>query len=257
VASSLDMLTALCSTVGVLPLTGGVALGLLLAGATGSAAHCVPMCGGFVLGQVADRMARLPAARMCEWRRLSTGALLPYHLGRLTTYAGLGALAGSFGAAFRLVPWLGWASSLLLLVAALLFITHALRRLAPRLVKNLPALDHAPARWNRLLALATDRLDRTNVRGGFLLGMALGFLPCGFLYAALMAAAATADPAGGAVAMAAFGLGTVPALMAVGVAGHAVAHRWRHGMAVMAPAVMLLNAALLILLALRGFTILV
>jgi sulfite exporter TauE/SafE len=255
VASSFDMLTALCSAVGVLPLGGGVALGLLLTGAAGSAAHCVPMCGGFVLGQVADRMTQLSAARMCEWRRLSTAALVPYHLGRLTTYAGLGAVAGSFGAAFGLVPWLGWASSILLLLAALLFLAHAARRLAPRLVASLPALDRAPAGWNRLLAAATGRLDRSNVRGGFLLGVTLGFLPCGFLYAALAATAATADPAMGAVAMAAFGLGTFPALLAVGVAGHAVAHRWRRGMAVMAPAVMLLNAALLILLALRGFTI--
>jgi len=254
VVSSLDMLTALCGSLGALPLGGGVALGLLLAGATGSVAHCVPMCGGFVLGQVADRMAQLPAARLCEWRRLSTGALLPYHLGRLTTYAGLGAAAGSFGAALRLAPWLSRASSILLLVAALLFLAQALRRLAPRLAAGLPALDRAPAGWNRLVVLATRRLDRTNARGGYLLGVALGFLPCGFLYAALAAAAATAHPAMGAVAMAAFGLGTVPALMAVGIAGHAVAQRWRRGIGMMAPAVMLLNAALLVLLALRGFT---
>ena len=37
--------------------SGGLLLGLFLAGAAGSTMHCVPMCGGFVLGQVADGMA--------------------------------------------------------------------------------------------------------------------------------------------------------------------------------------------------------
>ena len=76
----LDLLTTLCGSTVTLPLGGGVALGLLFAGAAGSAVHCVPMCGGFVLGQVADRMARLPAARLCESRRLSSGVLVPYHI---------------------------------------------------------------------------------------------------------------------------------------------------------------------------------
>jgi uncharacterized protein len=52
--------------------------------------------------------------------------------------------------------------------------------------------------------------------------------------------------------MLAFGLGTVPALAAVGIAGQAAGQRWRRVIATAAPAVMLLNAALLIVLALRG-----
>src|SRR3954451_19747079 len=65
------VLAALCGS------GGGIWLGLLLAGATGSMVHCVPMCGPFVLGQVADRMARLPAARLCEMQRISGALLLP------------------------------------------------------------------------------------------------------------------------------------------------------------------------------------
>ena len=55
--------------------------------------------------------------------------------------------------------------------------------------------------------------------------------------------------------MLAFGLGTVPALVAVGIAGQAAGRRWQRGVAAAAPAVMLLNAALLAALALRGFVI--
>ena len=131
---SLGLLTTLCGSAATLPLGSGIVVGLLFAGAAGSTMHCVPMCGGFVLGQVADRMARLPAARLCESRRLSSGVLVPYHIGRLTTYAGLGALAGLGGAALGRLPWFGWVSGALLLVAAALFLAQGLRRLAPGLI---------------------------------------------------------------------------------------------------------------------------
>ena len=53
----------------------------------------------------------------------------------------------------------------------------------------------------------------------YALGVVLGFLPCGLLYGALAAAGGTASGRDGALAMAAFALGTVPALMAVGWGG--------------------------------------
>ena len=150
--------------------------------------------------------------------------------GRLTTYAGLGALAGAGGAALGRLPWFGWLSGALLVLAALLFLRHALRRLAPSLGAALPwavaGTDRAPRGWIRLIRGLSARVDRTRPAGGLLLGLTLGFLPCGFLYAALAAAAATGGsaaggPLTGAAAMLCFGLGTVPSLVAVGLAGHA------------------------------------
>jgi sulfite exporter TauE/SafE len=55
--------------------------------------------------------------------------------------------------------------------------------------------------------------------------------------------------------MLAFGLGTMPALVTVGIAGQAAGRRWQRGAATAAPVVMLLNAALLAVLALRGLVI--
>jgi sulfite exporter TauE/SafE len=49
--------------------------------------------------------------------------------------------------------------------------------------------------------------------------------------------------------MLAFGLGTAPSLVAVGIAGHLAGRAWRGRLARMAPAIMLANAALLFLLA--------
>ncbi len=226
-------------------LQGGLLFGLFAAGAAGSVVHCGPMCGVFVLGQVSERMARLPSGRLCERQRISSGLLLPYHLGRLTTYAGLGALAASSAAIFGHLSWFGDLSSVLLTIAALLFLTQALGRYLP----TMGELGRPPRFWGRLIGIFAWRIPRGSFFGGYLLGMALGFLPCGFLYAALTAAAAAARPVMGAMAMFAFGSGTAPVLMVIGVAGHAAGRRFSHGVMVAAPVVMVLNAVLLLILA--------
>lgn len=227
------MIASFC---GAIPWSGGLLLGLFLAGLAGSTMHCAPMCGGFVLGQVADRMACLPTARMCEWRRVSQGALLPYHLGRLTTYGALGALAGGV---LGHIPGFEWASPALLLLGAALFWAHAAHVLI--------GPDRVPVGWARAISRLAARAGR-----GYPLGVVLGFLPCGFLYAALGTAAASGSAALGFLGMLGFGLGTVPVLAVVGIAGQSASQRWPRAIATAAPAVMLLNAGLLTILALRA-----
>jgi sulfite exporter TauE/SafE len=235
VSTSLDLLAAWC---GAAPLAGGLWVGLFVAGLAGGPMHCGPMCGGFVLGQVADGLARVPAAGLCEMHRLRAAVLLPYHLGRLSTYVALGAAAGLGGSALAQRPA---TSGVLFLLAALLFLGLALRRVAPA----------APA-WLRRLPLAVRRFAPS---GGYWLGVSLGLLPCGFLYGALAAAAASGHAWSGALAMLAFGLGTAPTLVGVGLAGHAAGLRLRGMMARWAPVVMAVNATLLLALALRGLIV--
>jgi uncharacterized protein len=122
----------------------------------------------------------------------------------------------------------------------------------PALRALLPDAAAASHGFVRLIVRLTARVDRSTPLGGLLLGLALGFLPCGFLYAALTAASASGGPAAGALAMIAFGVGTVPSLIAVGIAGQAAGRRWQRASASVAPAVMLLNAALLTVLAVRA-----
>lgn len=227
--------TWLAAFCGSFPTEGGLIGGLFIAGAIGSAMHCGPMCGVFVLGQVSDRLARVPAQRLCEWRRLQGGLLLPYHLGRLTTYAALGAFAGASGG---LLPRI---SPVLLTAAALLFLAYSAGW----------ALPQAPPGWAGLLRRVITRLPRGGGISLFATGLALGYLPCGFLYGALLAATAAGGAVLGAEAMLAFGLGTVPVLALIGVAGHMAGRRWNGAVRRIAPVVMAANGLLLLILAWR------
>lgn len=213
--------------------------GLFLTGLVGSLTHCSGMCGPFVLSQVAARLEQVPVAQMREWHRLSGAALLPYHLGRATTYAGLGAMAalsaGAFGG-FRLL------AAALLLLAALFLLGMAMPRLKALL--ELPSgggewWSAKVGRWAQPLFAAP-----TGFRG-WVLGLLLGFIPCGLLYAALATAAATGDAVAGALGMLAFAAGTVPVLLTVGVMGHAAGGRWRQSLLRWAPLMFVANAVML------------
>ncbi|MDE2005970.1 MAG: sulfite exporter TauE/SafE family protein [Rhodospirillales bacterium] len=227
---------------------GGLLGGLFLAGLAGGVMHCGPMCGGFVLGQTADRMARLPAGALSERRRIGAGLLLPYHLGRLTTYAALGAAAGMFAGVLGRAPWFGRISAALLALAGLVFLAEALRRVAP----GLPRLPRAHLPCAGTLARFARRFDPARPGGGYALGVTLGFLPCGLLYGALTAAAASGAPAPGAAAMAAFAFGTMPALIAVGIAGQAAGARFARAVRLVAPVLLAGNGAVLLGLAWLG-----
>jgi sulfite exporter TauE/SafE len=241
----LQMLAAWCSPDGPAGLAGMMAA-LFLAGLVGSAVHCAPMCGPFVLSQVSGNLSRISATRLCERHRVSAGLLLPYHAGRISTYAALGALSAGTSALLQNLPALRWIPAALLGLAGLLFLSQALRRLAPALQLGLPSLPSP--RLAVFIARAARRISPTGPRTGLLLGMVLGLLPCGFLYAALAAAAATASPWRGAAAMLAFGLGTAPVLMLLGIAGQAANRRWSLAMATIGPSLLLLNAAVLIVM---------
>ncbi len=228
---------------------GGLMASLFMAGLVGGATHCVGMCGPFVLAQTVARLESRPAAGMREIHRLSGAALAPYHLGRATTYAGLGAAGALLAGGFIDVTGLKLLSAGLLILAAMFFLGYALQRLgvyAPWLKSG------GESWWSRHVGRwARPLFDRPVGFRGYALGLALGFLPCGLLYGALAAAAASGDPLSGAFAMIAFTLGTVPALLAVGLAGHVAGQRWQGLVAGVTPVLMVFNAAALTYLAWR------
>lgn len=166
-----------------------------------SGAHCVGMCGGIVTAFSAPQPLLSAAALL---RRQ-----LAFNAGRISSYAAAGALAGLAGAgAYALGAGAG--QQVLQVVASLMLIVVGLSLAgAARAAGWLERLG-APL-WRRLQPLAV-RLRAHS----FAAGLVWGWLPCGLVYGALATAAAAGSPARGALAMAAFGLGTLPWLLGAG-----------------------------------------
>jgi sulfite exporter TauE/SafE len=221
----------------------GLPLSLFIAGLAGSLAHCVGMCGPFVLSQVVSDAGGLAGRSYGEWRRLTGAALAPYHLGRLTTYTGLGALAGATTSLFAASTGFAWLSGALLALAACLMILQALG-LSLGVVSPLGAV---------VSRLAAPFCSGRGPGARYALGLMLGLLPCGLLYGALAAAGGTGSAAGGALAMGAFAVGTMPALVAVGWVGLVLRRQLSGVIAWLATPLLMINAVLLLVLAAQRF----
>ncbi len=211
---------------------------LFLAGLAGSVSHCAGMCGPFVIGQVTADAAKI-ATGYGEWRRAGAALLLPYHAGRTTTYAALGAMAGASTSIFASTDSFAWISAVLLVCGAALMAAQAVG-LATRV----------PAPQEKLLRrLAAPLIVSRTPWARFALGIVLGFLPCGLIYGALGIAAGSGSALRGALAMAAFAAGTVPALIAIAWGGMLLRRRYQAAMRWVAVPLLALNAALMLALA--------
>jgi sulfite exporter TauE/SafE len=90
-------------------------------------------------------------------------------------------------------------------------------------------LIRLPQRWStatsQLFApLFAYFLNARGWFGYFLAGLANGFLPCGLVYAFLALAAAAQDGPRGALIMTLFGIGTMPAMLAIGCGTRLLTH---------------------------------
>ena len=228
---------------GLASLPAGLPLALFLAGLAGSLVHCVGMCGPFVLTQVMADTERPTPGGYGEWRRLAGGALVPYHLGRLTTYTALGVIAGSATALFAATTGFAWLSGAMLVLAAVLMVVQALGL----------ALGATSPLAGLLGRLAAPLSTSHGPAARYGLGLVLGLLPCGLLYGALAAAGGTGSALEGGLAMATFALGTMPALIAVGWAGLLIRRQLRGVRQWIATPLLLANAVLMLALASQHF----
>jgi hypothetical protein len=141
-------------------------------------------------------------------------ALGLYHTGRLSSYAALGALFGLLGAAGGLAgehAALGQAVLAIGASALMIFLGLGLLGLLP----------HRPAGWTgriatRVMSAVRALFATRRAVGRFALGAAQGLLPCGPIYAVALAALGRGSASGGALALLAYGVGTLPVLFAVG-----------------------------------------
>lgn len=215
---------------------GALPASLFLAGLLGGVTHCAGMCGPFVIAQ----------GRGLE--KTSGLLLLPYHLGRMTTYVTMAVLFSTIlNLAFLFSPSRALIAAPLLVMAALLFLISAFPALqtifpwAGRVSWRLPKM------WHSLLQKV--QTHAATGAGQYFMGLLLGFMPCGLVAAALMASATASSPAASALAMMAFSLGTIPALIAVSLGGKVILRKFPERFALIQRGAMVISALWLVVLA--------
>jgi len=220
---------------------------ILVAGLAGSV-HCAGMCGGIVGAFSVGGPSAAPArARVIPIARVGTGAgmhavagassaggsaaaawtganaaalghVLAYNTGRIGSYMLAGAIAGGVAGSVASLAQMASAQSAaywmanLMLVAMGLYLMDAWRGLA-----RVEAVGGIL--WRRVQPLVKPLVPMDTPLKALALGGLWGWVPCGMVYSMLLTAMLTGSALDGALLMGAFGLGTLPMLLAMGMAG--------------------------------------
>jgi uncharacterized protein len=171
-------MTALLATILVTSLAGSL--------------HCLAMCGPLV-GLVGEHSLRLAVV---------------HALGRLLTYVVLGAIAGLVGGAVNLAGRLGQVQHAATILAGAIIVGWGVRTIAIARSWWTPRRAEGAAFARGLVRLR----GRRPAARAWIAGALTGLVPCGWLWAFVVSAAGTGSVFVGAAVMAAFWLGTVPAM---------------------------------------------
>ncbi|MFW5762571.1 MAG: sulfite exporter TauE/SafE family protein [Cyclobacteriaceae bacterium] len=179
--------------------------------------HCIGMCGPIALA--------LPAGK--DKSRFIAGRLL-YNLGRIVTYSIIGALFGLLGLSLSMAGFQQWVSIVTgatMIVVILLPFKYA-SKLNPPLFTQFNL-------W--LKKRFSYFFKNKHWYSNFFIGLFNGLLPCGLVYVALAAAVASGSVLNGVVHMSLFGLGTLPLMLALSLAGNFIKISWRQRIHRMVP----------------------
>ncbi|MDR3480232.1 MAG: sulfite exporter TauE/SafE family protein [Burkholderiaceae bacterium] len=207
-------------------MSGPSLIAVFMIGLLGSV-HCVGMCGGIVsaISVASAPVKRFPVAVVADGGGvLGAGALhtvlriVSYNLGRIGSYAVAGAIAGGVARSARTLAGVSnvqmggyWVANLML-VALGLYLMGAWQGLA-----YLEFAGHGV--WRRIQPLTKKLLPLDNSLKMLAAGGIWGWLPCGMVYSVLLTAMLSGSALSGAAVMLAFGLGTMPTLLTMGLFG--------------------------------------
>jgi sulfite exporter TauE/SafE len=195
---------------------------VFLVGLAGSV-HCVGMCGGIVsafsLAPPGAPAFPVPVVTLAAPRTADGAArTLAYNTGRIGSYALAGAIAGGLAGGARTLAGIAslqaggyWMANLMLVVLGL-YLMGAWAGLT-----RLEQLGQGL--WRRLRPLMAHIMPLDTPLKMLALGALWGWLPCGMVYSVLLTAMLAGSAQAGAAVMLAFGLGTLPMLMLLGLAG--------------------------------------
>jgi sulfite exporter TauE/SafE len=185
-------------------LTSAFLLGLF------STMHCVGMCGG-IIGALS---LSLPEEIRNNKARLFT-FVLSYNVGRITSYSIAGLIAGAVGTSVLQSAGFDQGHTVLkfvgvaMMIAIGLYLTGWLPQIAGVEKIGIPL-------WKRLEPLGRKLVPVVSIPRALAYGLIWGWLPCGLVYFVLIWALTAGDALHGALTMLAFGLGTLPTLIAAG-----------------------------------------
>lgn len=198
--------------------------------------HCIGMCGPIAMA--------LPYPSRSKSQLI--GSVLLYNFGRIITYGGLGVLFGLLGASFSLAGF----QQFIALFLGVIFLMAGVFSFN---------LESTLLKWkwtSRLFFFVKSRLSmflqKKSIQSLFFIGLMNGLLPCGLVYMALAGAISSGTLSGGFMWMLAFGLGTVPLMLAATVSGNFVRGTLRSFFKKSYPAILVIFAFLLIM---RGLNV--
>jgi sulfite exporter TauE/SafE len=156
--------------------------------------HCIGMCGPLAFA--------VPVSQNKWW--IIAGDKLLYNFGRVISYSFLGLLIGLIGQQL----WIAGLQQGISLLSGLLIIMAGLSRIFKIRLHQSKILSGLFLPVNRLLRYALQHRA-----GHLVIGLLNGFLPCGFVYLAMVGAVNTSSPMAAAQFMFWFGMGTFPLML--------------------------------------------
>lgn len=193
--------------------------------------HCIGMCGPIALA--------LPLNNTSWFTRI-IGALL-YNIGRAITYALMGAVFGILGEGLQLGGFQRWISIAMGTIMILAIVFPALFRGSGKLDKYLYGYN---TRLKKRFGVLFNQRSYSSL---LIIGLLNGLLPCGLVYMALAGAIATGGVSSGALFMFIFGLGTLPMLLLLSLAGNVVSESFKASINKIIPYVIVIIGILFIL----------
>jgi sulfite exporter TauE/SafE len=198
--------------------------------------HCAGMCGPIAIA--------LPLHGNTIPQKIFGGAL--YNVGRTITYGIMGAVFGMLGQGLQLI---GFQQKVSVIMGAIMIISV----LFPALFKNQYRMDKS---WfsfvGKLKKTIGQMFSIRSFQSLFFIGMLNGLLPCGLVYMAIAGAIGTGGIAEGSLYMILFGLGTIPMLLAISLAGNVLSLAVRNKINKLIPVLVVVVGILFIL---RGLSL--
>ena len=198
--------------------------------------HCAGMCGPIAIA--------LPLHGNTLPQKVFGGTL--YNLGRTITYGIMGAIFGFLGQGLQLI---GFQQKISVIMGVLMIVSV----LFPKLFKNQYKMDKSLfTSVGKLKKKIGEMFSIRSFQSLFFIGMLNGLLPCGLVYMAIAGAIGTGGVAEGSVYMILFGLGTIPMLLAISLAGNVLSLTVRNKINKLIPVLVVVVGILFVL---RGLSL--